>query len=89
MVKQSPLMYKGAYAVMMVSIFSIARLKGLGICFDPSIVFKEHIDNNALCLLLEDYMLPAVSISAIYPLNRNLSRRVRVLIDFLAQKLSA
>ncbi len=63
-------------------------LQGLGICFGPSIVFKHHIDKNALCLLLEDYSLPAVSISAIYPLNRNLPRRVRVLIDFLAQELS-
>ncbi len=63
-------------------------LKGLGICFGPSIMFKHHIDKNELCLLLEDYYLPAVSISAIYPHNRNLSRRVRVLIDFLAQELS-
>ena len=65
-----------------------AALKGLGICFGPSIMFKKHINNNELYLLLEDYSLPAVSISAIYPLNRNLSRRVRLLIDFLAQELS-
>ncbi len=66
-----------------------AALNGLGICFGPSIMFKHHIDKNELCLLLEDYTLPAVSISAIYPLNRNLTRRVRVLIDFLAEELSA
>jgi DNA-binding transcriptional LysR family regulator len=64
-------------------------LKGLGICFGPSIMFKHHIDKNELCLLLEDYYLPVVSISAIYPLNRNLSRRVRLLINFLAQELSS
>jgi len=64
-------------------------LNGLGICFGPSILFKHHIDNNELCLLLEDYYLPAASISAIYPLNRNLTRRVRLLIDFLAQEMSA
>jgi len=66
-----------------------AALKGLGICFGPSIVFKHHLDKKELCLLLEDYTLPAVSISAIYPLNRNLSRRVRLLIDFLAQELNS
>jgi DNA-binding transcriptional LysR family regulator len=65
-----------------------SALKGLGICFGPSMMFKHHIDNNQLCLLLEDYTLPAVSISAIYPLNRNVSRRVRLLIDFLAHELS-
>ena len=64
-------------------------LNGLGVCFGPSIMFKHHIDKNELCLLLEDYYLPAVSISAIYPLNRNLTRRVRLLIDFLAEELSA
>ncbi len=64
-------------------------LKGLGVCFGPSIMFKHHIDKNELCLLLEDYYLPTVSISAIYPLNRNVSRRVRLLIDFLAEELSA
>ena len=66
-----------------------AALNGLGVCFGPSIMFKHHIDQNELCLLLEDYYLPPVSISVIYPLNRNLSRRVRVLIDFLVQELSA
>jgi DNA-binding transcriptional LysR family regulator len=65
-----------------------SAVNGLGICFGPSIMFKQHIDKNELCLLLEEYALPAVSISAIYPLNRNLSRRVRLLIDFLAQELS-
>jgi DNA-binding transcriptional LysR family regulator len=65
-----------------------STLNGLGICFGPSIMFKHHLDNNELCLLLKDYTLPAVSISAIYPLNRNVSRRLRLLIDFLAQELS-
>ena len=65
-----------------------AALNGLGVCFGPSIMFKHHLDKKELCLLLKDYTLPAVSISAIYPLNRNLSRRVRLLIDFLAQELS-
>ena len=65
-----------------------AALKGLGICFGPSIMFKHHVDKKELHLLLEDYYLPTVAVSAIYPLNRNLSRRVRLLIDFLAQELS-
>ncbi len=65
-----------------------SAINGLGICFGPSIMFKHHIDKNELCLLLEDYAFPAVSISAIYPLNRNLSRRVKLLIDFVTQNLS-
>ncbi len=66
-----------------------AALKGLGICFGPDIMFKHYINKKKLCVLLEDYSLPAVSISAIYPLNRNLTQRVRLLIDFLVKELSA
>ncbi len=65
-----------------------SALEGMGICLGPGIMFKHHIEKNDLCLLLENYYLPAVSISVIYPLNRNLSRRVRLLIDFLARELS-
>ena len=65
-----------------------AALEGLGVCFGPSIMFKHHLEKNELCLLLEDYYLPAISISALYPLSRNLTRRVRLLIDFLAEELT-
>ena len=64
-----------------------AALQGLGIGFGPSFLFKKHLDAGTLCLLLPDYQQPT-AISALYPLNRNLPRRVRVLIDFLAENLS-
>lgn len=64
-----------------------AMLNGLGIGFGPSFLFKEHVDNGGLKLLLNDYYQPATAISALYPLNRNLSRRIRMLIDYLSQRL--
>ena len=64
-----------------------AALEGLGIGFGPNFLFKKHIDTGALRLLLPDYQQPT-AISALYPFNRNLPRRVRVLIDFLAEHLS-
>ena len=64
-----------------------AALEGMGIAFGPSFMFKQHLDLGTLCLLLSEYQLPT-AISAIYPANRNLSRRVRVLIDFLNENLS-
>jgi len=64
-----------------------AALEGLGIAFGPSFLFKKHVNAGTLNLLLTDYQLPT-AISALYPLNRNLPRRVRVLIDFLAEHLS-
>jgi len=64
-----------------------AALEGLGIGFGPSFLFKKHLDTGTLRLLLTDYQQPT-AISALYPLNRHLPRRVRVLIDFLAEHLT-
>ena len=63
-----------------------SALDGLGIGFGPNFLFKKHLDAGTLRLLLADYQQPT-AISALYPLNRNLPRRVRVLIDFLAEYL--
>lgn len=63
-------------------------LNGLGIGFGPSFLFKKHIEEDRLQLLLSDYYQPATAISALYPLNRNLSRRIRLLIDYLSERLS-
>jgi DNA-binding transcriptional LysR family regulator len=63
-------------------------LNGLGIGFGPSFLFRQHIDEGRLQLLLSDYYQPPAAISALYPLNRNLSRRIRLLIDYLSERLS-
>ncbi|HFG1611013.1 TPA: LysR family transcriptional regulator [Vibrio cholerae] len=63
-------------------------LSGVGIGFGPSFLFKNDIEEGRLQLLLSDYYQPATTISALYPLNRNLSRRVRMLVDYLSERLS-
>jgi len=64
-----------------------AVLGGAGIGFGPSYMFQRHVDSGDLSVLLRDFYQPPVAVSALYPHNRNLSRRVRVLIDFLAEHL--
>lgn len=63
-------------------------LNGLGIGFGPSFLFEKCIKEGRLHLLLSDYYQPTTAISALYPLNRNLSRRIRILIDYLSERLS-
>ncbi len=63
-------------------------LNGLGIGFGPSFLFQQHVKEGRLQLLLSDYYQPTTAISALYPLNRNLSRRIRLLIDYLSERLS-
>lgn len=64
-------------------------LNGLGIGFGPSFLFNKYVQEGSLQLLLCNYYQQPTSISALYPLSRNLPRRVRILIDFLAENLSA
>jgi DNA-binding transcriptional LysR family regulator len=64
-------------------------LNGLGIGFGPSFLFKKQVEEGAVQLLLTQYYQQPTTISALYPLSRNLPRRVRILIDFLAERLSA
>jgi DNA-binding transcriptional LysR family regulator len=63
-------------------------LNGLGVGFGPSFLFNEHVKQGRLKLLLSDYYQLPTAISALYPLNRNLSRRIRLLIDYLSERLS-
>lgn len=63
-------------------------INGLGIGFGPDFLFKEHVEKGHLQLLLSDYYHPSTAISALYPLNRNLSRRIRLLIDYLCERLA-
>ncbi len=65
-----------------------AALEGVGIGFGPDFLYKKHINDGKLQLLLPEYYSEQTAISALYPLNRNLSRRVRLLIDFLTEQLS-
>jgi len=65
-----------------------AALEGRGIAFGPSIIFHPAIEEGKLDLLLSEFYRPPVSISALYPSKRNLPRKVRVLIDYLADHLS-
>lgn len=65
-----------------------AAVAGQGVAFGPDFLFKKYVDVGDLQLLLSRYYRQKTAISALYPLNRNLSRRVRVLIDFLTDHIS-
>jgi len=60
---------------------------GMGIAFGPNFLFDKHIQRGALSLLLPKYS-QSTGIFALYPANRNLPQRVRMLIDFLKDHLS-
>ncbi|MGP5178061.1 LysR family transcriptional regulator [Psychrobacter aquimaris] len=65
-----------------------AALKGLGIVQLPDYYVQKYLASGALVSLLDNYREPEESIWAIYPHNRHLSPKVRLLVDYLAERLA-
>lgn len=65
-----------------------AALKGLGLVQLPDYYVGEKLQNGELVSVLNELRQPDDGIWAIYPQNRHLSAKVRVLADYLATKLN-
>jgi len=64
-----------------------AALKGIGIVQLPDYYVQPALDSKALVPLLTRYQEDDDGIWAVYPHNRHLSPKVRMLLDFLAESL--
>ena len=65
-----------------------AALKGLGIVQLPDYYVQQHLASGELVSLLDNYREPEESIWAVYPHNRHLSPKIRLLVDYLATRLA-
>ena len=65
-----------------------AALKGLGIVQLPDYYVQHHLQSGELITLLDNYREPDEGIWAIYPENRHLSPKIRLLVDYLAEQLA-
>ncbi|GAA0563499.1 MULTISPECIES: LysR substrate-binding domain-containing protein [Rheinheimera] len=65
-----------------------AALKGLGLVQLPDYYVKDKLSKAQLHSVLDNIRQPDDGIWALYPQNRHLSAKVRVLVDFLAEKLA-
>jgi DNA-binding transcriptional LysR family regulator len=65
-----------------------AALKGLGIVQLPDYYVNEYIKQGRLITLLDHYREPDEGIWAVYPHNRQLSAKIRLLVDYLVEQLS-
>lgn len=64
-----------------------AALKGIGIVQLPDYYVQPALASGELISLLEHYQEPDDGIWALYPHNRHLSPKVRMLLDFLSEAL--
>jgi DNA-binding transcriptional LysR family regulator len=63
-----------------------AAVRGLGITLLPAFIVGRELQQGILQPILPNYHSPELIISAIYPVNRHLSTKVRLLVDFLQER---
>jgi DNA-binding transcriptional LysR family regulator len=63
--------------------------RGLGLAQMPLFHVQRDLAEGHLQRILPDHPVPSVPVSVLYPRNRQLSPRVRVFIDWVAQRFSA
>lgn len=64
-----------------------AALKGLGLVQLPDYYVQKLIEKGKLLSVLDEYAETGEGVWAVYPHNRHLSPRIRLLVDYLAEKL--
>jgi DNA-binding transcriptional LysR family regulator len=63
-----------------------AAVAGLGLVVLPTFLVGKAVATGALAVVLADYEFFDPSIHAIWPPNRQLSAKVRALVDFLTKR---
>jgi DNA-binding transcriptional LysR family regulator len=63
-----------------------SAVRGLGITLLPRFIVAEALQQGQLQVVLPDYQPPQLWISVIYPVNRHLSTKIRLLVSFLQER---
>lgn len=64
-----------------------AAVRGLGIALLPQFIVGSDLEEGRLQLVLPDYHPSELSIAVIYPVNRHLSTKIRLFVEFLRERL--
>ncbi len=65
-----------------------AAVRGLGITLLPKFIIEPELQQRALQLVLPDYHPPELIISVIYPVNRQRSTKICLLVEFRKEQLN-
>lgn len=66
-----------------------AAINGQGLAFVPDFIYKEHIDNGKLQLVLPQYSSPSKHLYAIYNDQVMMNKKVNLLIGFIREQLQS
>ena len=65
-----------------------AAARGAGITFEPAFIVGEDVRAGRLVPLLQDYEPAPLPIYAVYPSRRHISAKVRLFVEFLAERFT-
>lgn len=83
----SPLQLPGTLVFNNVEALISAAMGGLGIAYLPDFAVRESLASGALKPVLEDHLVAGGRFSILWPSNRHLLPKLRVFVDFLAERL--
>lgn len=66
-----------------------AAIRGLGLTLLPKFIIESALQTGQLVVVLPDYRSPELSIDLLYPVNRHLSTKIRLLVSFLKQRFGS
>jgi DNA-binding transcriptional LysR family regulator len=61
-------------------------IRGLGIVLLPKFIVESALQRGTLQIVLPDYHPSELAIEVLYPVNRHLSPKIRLLVDFLRER---
>jgi len=61
---------------------------GMAIAMEPDMMVRDELRSGRLVEILSGFRPPAIPIHAVYPSRRHLSAKVRLFVDFIAQRLA-
>ena len=64
-----------------------AAVQGLGITLLPAFIVQADLQAGRLQQLMPAYTGSSISVCVLYPINRHLSTKVQLLVDFLSAQL--
>ena len=66
-----------------------AAIRGFGLAYGPTFICAEALARGQVRRVLADFPIPDLGIYAVLPGNRHVPHRVRMLMDFLAERLGS
>ncbi|MCZ2722966.1 LysR family transcriptional regulator [Marinomonas sp. 15G1-11] len=69
-------------------LYTDAALSGLGLVQVPRYRVEKALNDGHLISILEEFLVPTMPVSVLYPQNRHISARVRVFLDWLQKRFA-